>query len=277
MSSLEFVRGKTVSLVTENTQVENEGVRLHVKQEVLDLKNEILNHSGLKNLQEFSRKFQSRPLSNYELKIFFASVGAFFLEIPPGILRLASRITDEWMTIEPLKATEKGARVLFAAVDEFGLNNMEKGLLPTHHQLFLDMVKHWGISTTDLSNTEYILPAAAEFGRFIAEYYRNRTILEGLGVHVTIETTALVEFGAFLQGFQKFYQEYNLQSQNDSVLNFWFIHMDVEDSHGGMGLEMINLYCADRPELLNEARTGINAFMESYSRLYAEINEKLYS
>jgi len=240
------------------------------------LKAEIHSHSGIRKLKKFGNNLQSRPLSSHEMCLFLASMGAFFLEVPPGILSLPSRITDEWLKIEPLKAIEKGARILFAAVDEFGLNDMDHGLLPTHHQLFIDIANHWGVSTADLADEAYILPAGAAFGHRIAEYYRERTILEGLGLHVAVETTATIEFGLFLRGFQKFSKEYKLKASGDPILNFFFIHMDVEASHREMGLEMIELYTKGQPELLAQVRAGVFAFMEAYGCLFAELNEAIY-
>lgn len=241
------------------------------------LKSDIFKHTAIGELKAFGQNLQSRPLEIEELRIFFASVGAFILEIPPGILALASRITDECLKKSPFAALASGARILFAAVDEYGLNDMERGLLPTHHQLYVDMAAHWEITADDLVNAAYTLPSAKVFGHQVAQYYREQDILQGLGFHLAVETTSTLEFGLYLKGFKKFARQYKLQLKNDPILNFLFIHIDVETSHREMGLEMVELYTQGQPKLVDQVPCGAFTFMESYGRLFADLNQMLFA
>ena len=81
-----------------------------------------------------------------------AEIGAELTE--SGGLEKAGDVVD---------ATGRAARILYAAVDEYGLNAMDHGLLPSHHQLYVDMAAHWNISREELLDDRYIVPAGREF------------------------------------------------------------------------------------------------------------------
>src|SRR4029434_5577495 len=100
-----------------------------------------------------------------EVLVLVASKVLFVLEVPPGVVALASRLTDEWFEIDAFQATGRAARILYAAVDEYGLNAMDHGLLPSHHQLYVDMAAHWKISSEELLDLRYILPACRRIAR----------------------------------------------------------------------------------------------------------------
>jgi Iron-containing redox enzyme len=243
---------------------------------VESLKSDIFKHSAIGELKAFGQNLKSRPLTKNELRIFFASVGTFILQIPPGILAFSSRITDEWLIKRPYQALEFGSRILFAAVDEYGLNEMNQGLLPTHHQLYVDMAAHWGITEGELIDANYTLPSGMAFGSQVAEYYRTQSILSGLGFHLAVETTSTLEFGLYLKGFKKFASEYGLHDHDDPILNFLSIYIEVEASHREMGLEMTELYTQGQPDLVDQVRQGAFAFMESYGQLFVDLNHVIF-
>jgi pyrroloquinoline quinone (PQQ) biosynthesis protein C len=210
------------------------------------------------------------------VRVLLASEGLFVLEVPPGVVALASRLTDEWFEIDAFEATGRAARILYAAVDEYGLNAMDHGLLPSHHQLYVDMAAHWSISREELLDDRYIAPAGREFAHTIRQYYRKQPIVEALGFHVANEATAPLDFGVFLKTFQANREAYGLTAQNDPILNFLLVHDDVEVSHREMGVEMVQLYTEGRADLVARARDGVLAYMEIYGRFFAELNDVMF-
>lgn len=269
MPQLRYVRGKSVdpALYTH--------LPLEIDPSVEALKDEVFSHPAVKILEEFGENLKSRPLTRDEVRILLASEGVFVLEVPPGVLALSSRLTDEWFRIDPFQATGRAARVLFAAIDEYGLNAMDSGLLPSHHQLYADMAAHWGITSKELVDDRYVVPTAHEFGWVIRDYYRKQPLIEALGFHVANEATAPLDFGVFLKTFQTHREFYGLK-ENDSVLNFLLIHEDVEVSHREMGVENVQLYTEGRPELVAQARVGVLAYMDIYGRFFAQLNERMF-
>lgn len=270
MTQLRYVRGKSVD-PTKYTHLP-----LQVSQSIEDLKTDVFSHPAVKVLEKFGENLRSRPLTRDEIRVLLASEGMFVLDVPPGILNLASRMTDEWFEIDAFQSTGRAARMLFAAVDEYGLNAVDSGLLPSHHQLYADMAAHWGITTEELLDDRYIVPTGREFAHVIRDYYRRRPIIEGLGFHVANEATAPLDFGVFLSTFQAHREAYGLQSKNDPVLNFLLVHDDVEVSHREMGVELVQLYTEGQPDLVARARHGVFAYMEIYGKFFAELNDAMF-
>lgn len=270
MSKTLYVRGKSVD---QSSDVHKP---LDISPNVERLKTQVFSHPAVGILNSFGENLRSRPLDDDEMRTLLASEGRFVLEVPPGIVRLAGRMTDDWFTHDPFGATGRAARILFAAVDEYGLNDMQTGLLPSHHQLYVDMAAHWGMSAADLADRRYIVPSAYAFGDVIRDYYRERPIVEGLGFHVANEATAPLDFGVFLRSFQEFRDDYGFADDDDPILNFLLVHEDVEVSHREMGVETVQLYTDGRPDLVERARRGVLAYMECYGRFFAELNEAIF-
>ncbi|HET6161796.1 MAG TPA: iron-containing redox enzyme family protein [Dongiaceae bacterium] len=270
MSHLRYVRGKSVD-PTKYTHLP-----LEVSPAIEGLKDVVFSHPAVKTLEAFGENLASRPLTRDEVRILLASEGLFVLEVPPGVLALSSRITDECFEIDPFQATGRAARVLFAAIDEYGLNAMENGLLPSHHQLYADMAAHWGISAHELLDARYCVPTGREFGKIIRRYYREAPIVEALGFHVANEATAPLDFGVFLKTFQTHREFYGLKAENDSVLNFLLVHDDVEVSHREMGVEMVQLYTEGDPEMIERAQKGVLDYMDIYGRFFAELSDAMF-
>lgn len=241
-----------------------------------DIEKEIFSHRGFSELEKFGLGLQSRPLTNDEVRVFFSSLSAFVGDIPGGILSLALRITDEYMPSDPLNATGKAAAILAAAVDEYGLHDTNNGIQRTHHQLFIDVIANWGLKPEDLTNEMYIVPAGAALGRRTAEYYRRRSIPEALGFHFASEATSSVEFGWYLQGFEKFKDIYNLEGENDPALTFFVIHTEVEPCHREYGLQTIISHLHSEPKAWREVLSGIKSFMDGYADLFSAVNQRIF-
>ncbi len=240
------------------------------------LESAVKNHWGFSELNRFGENFKSRPLSDEEIKIFFATLTAFVGDIPGGILSLALRVTDHWMGIDPLNATHKGASVLFAAVDEYGLHEMEAGVQRTHHQLFIDVAEHWKLTGEDLLSPSNVLPEGASFGKRTADYYRFRSIPTSLGFHYASEATSSIEFEHYLTGFQRHSKHYNVTGDNDPALFFFVIHTEVETSHRDMAVEMIKA-CGEDASVFQEAINGVEGFMDGYGSFFRALNNKFFS
>jgi len=249
---------------------------LTVDSRVSELKSVVFDHPSIAILNRFEENLHSRPLTNGEMRILLASEGTFVLEVPPAIVNLSSRITDERFKTDPFGSTGMAARILYAAVDEYGLNQMESiGLLPSHHQLYLDMAAHWGMSAEDLIKDEYIVSEAKKFSKTISVFYRKKPIIQSLGFHVANETTAPLDFGVFLRVFQKYRREYNI-APNDPMLNFLMIHEDVEESHREMGVEMVQMYADGKDDLIEESKVGVYAYMDAYGRFFDQLNSTIF-
>jgi pyrroloquinoline quinone (PQQ) biosynthesis protein C len=270
MSQLRYVRGKSVDPASYTH------LSLPVCEAVEALKTDVFSHPAVKVLEAFGENLRSRPLTREEVRVLLASEGLFVLEVPPGVVALASRLTDEWFEIDAFQATGRAARILYAAVDEYGLNAMDHGLLPSHHQLYLDMAAHWNISSEELLDDRYIVAAGREFAHIIRQYYRRQPVVEALGFHVANEATAPLDFGVFLKTFQTNREAYGLGAENDPILNFLLVHDDVEVSHREMGVEMVQLYTEGRADLVARARAGVLAYMDIYGRFFAELNQAMF-
>lgn len=270
MSNSSYERGKSI----DNSQYAH--VSMPISDNIVALKDAVFSHPAVGILKKFEENLKSRLLTRDEIRVLLASEGMFVLEVPPGIVALASRMTDEWFKKEPFAATGRASRILFAAVDEYGLNDMEHGLLPSHHQLYVDMAAHWNITAKDLLDDRNIVPTAKEFAGTIGDYYRKRPIIEALGFHVANEATAPLDFGVFLATFREYREQYGLKAQNDPHLNFLLVHDDVEVSHREMGVEAVQLYTNGDPKLVSQARRGVFAYMECYGRFFTQLNDRIF-
>ena len=244
----------------------------------LKLEAAVFNHWGFEELNKFGVNFCSRPMSKDELKVFLSTLVAFVGDIPNGIVSLALRITDEWMNKDPLNATRIGAAVLFAAVDEYGLQDMEKGPQITHHQLFLEFSELCGVTSQDLYDTNNSLEEGLAFGRRTADFYRFRSIPAALGFHYASEATSSFEFTHYLRGLKRFSSRYGFsENELDRSLLFFSIHTEVEESHRDMALEMLNKYPGDIDEVSRLALEGVNGFMDGYGMFFKSLNSTIYS
>ena len=176
-----------------------------------------------------------------------------------------------------LNATAEGALILFAAVDEYGLHEMQAGPQRTHHQLYIDVLRHFGITVEDMLDEANILPEGKAMGRRTAEYYRWRSVPEAMGFHFASEATSNIEFGWYLAGFKTFAEEYGLLADGDPALHFFVIHTEVEPGHRDMGREIIKRYARTHKGITPAVVAGITAFLDGYGALFAALNRRLFN
>lgn len=248
-----------------------------VNQRLDKFEERLANHYAMQELGHFGKHLAAAPLDYDGLRTFFATLSAFFKHSPAGIMALALRITDDWMERDRYNATSKGGYILFADVDEYGLNELPtKGMQPTHHQLFLRLSQHLGVTEEDLHSPRYILPSGTEIGELNIEYYRQRTIGNALGFHLASETTSSREFVYFLKGFQAYKDVYKLESNRDPVLEFFRVHTLVEPLHKAMGRSIIDIYSQENPDIFYEVEQGALAFMEGFGNMFRDLNNTIF-
>ena len=235
----------------------------------------IESHPGMFALRRFGEQLRKRPLGPVDLRLFFASTAEFFREVPGGILTLALRLTDDWMPHARFGAVEKGAQILYAAVDEFGLHQLKRGVQASHHAFFLETAAAFGVSAADLDDPAAITQAAREMAALTALFYRRRPIGESLGFHLASELTSDVEFTLCLEGFQAHPQDYALTGPDDPKLGFYLIHTQVEPMHGSTSRTAVRDYLQRRPDCVGEIAAGADAFMDGYGRFFSALTERL--
>lgn len=232
-------------------------------------------HHAFHELKVFGEKLQKKPLNSEELKTFFASLWGFFEAFPTGILALALRVTDDWAKRDPWDATAKGAYVLFADVDEFGLQEVNRKIHRSHHEMFKDFTGHLGVTTSDLQNASYLLPEGADLGKLVAKLYREESLAMGLGMHLASELIASIEFKYFLDGFQAHKEAYNFKSSNDPALTFFRIHTLVEPEHLARNCELIEEYLERNLIDMEERKKGAMKYLDGFEKVYAKFNSVL--
>jgi hypothetical protein len=233
----------------------------------------IESHPGMFALRRFGEQLRKKPLDAAGLRLLFASTAEFFREVPGGILALALRVTDDWMPQERFAAVEKGAQILYSAVDEFGLHQLRRGVQASHHAFFLETAAAFGVSRAALDDPAAITAAAREMAALTALFYRRRPLGEGLGFHLASELTSDVEFTLCLEGLQAHAAHYGLSGPDDPKLGFYRIHTQVEPMHGSSSRTAVRDYLARRPECAGEIAAGAEAFMDAYGRFFATLTD----
>ena len=233
----------------------------------------IESHPGMFALRRFGEQLRKRPLDHAGLRLFFASTAEFFREVPGGILALALRLTDDWMPHARFGAVEKGAHILYSAVDEFGLHQLRRGVQASHHAFFLETAAAFGVSRAALDDPAAITQAAREMAALTSLFYRRRPVGESLGFHLASELTSDVEFTLCLEGLQAHAAHYGLTGPEDPKLGFYFIHTQVEPMHGASSKTAVRDYLARRPDSAAEVAAGADAFMDGYGRFFATLTE----
>lgn len=236
----------------------------------------ISQHNAINELEKFGEYLKQTALNHVELRVFFASLWAFFREVPTGILALSLRVSDDWMSkYDEWEGTSRAAPILYANVDEFGLQSDQK-LLPTHHHLFIELAHVLGVQRQDLLASANILPAGRYFGQLTRDYYRQKDIPAAIGFHLASEFTSSVEFQFFLDGFKAHQEAYQLIGEKQSALTFFKIHTMVEPLHLELGKLSARNYLEKNPEAITEIEVGAMAFMEGFEKLFSSLNHHLF-
>lgn len=231
----------------------------------------------MKDLEIFGNILHDRSLSQDELALFFATVWAFFKDVPAGIIALSANITDQLHKDRETvwEASKMAAYVLYASVDEYGLHQHHRQMLPTHHEMFKELTEHLGVTTDDFFNEKFRLPEGVAMGNNTFRYYRSELIGEALGFHLASEMTSSREFQYFLRGFQAHSAQYGLSNEDDPVLAFFAIHCEVEPMHVSTGKDILSYFLDRDDKTFEHAKRGALAFMDGFGDMFAALNTKL--
>ena len=229
---------------------------------------EVETHAGMAALHAFGARLKQQPMSPAQMTVFLASTAEFFKEVPGGILALGLRVTDDWMSFDRFSAVTRGAVVLYSAVDEFGLHQLQRGVQASHHTLFRDMAAGFGVAEGDLLNPAQVLPEATAMAEATRAYYRSKSIAAGLGFHLASEISSDIEFNLCLEGLRAFPKDYDLRSDDDPKLRFYLIHTHVEPMHGSTSREAVVACLLRDPAAASDIRAGAIAFMDLYGKLF---------
>jgi hypothetical protein len=233
-------------------------------------------HSAWRELEAFGANLHARPISREGLLQFLASTSVTFREAPQSILHFAVRVTDDWIPRDRYRAQSIAAKILYSAVDEYGLHEAHKGFAATHSEVFLEMARRWGFSERELLDPSNSSPEAFALTDAITDYYRNRSVPEAAGFHVALERLSDREFQLCWLGFRQHWKAYELESPDDPTLEFYGMHTEQEPMHGTTGLDVVTEYATDQAQ---EERiyAGAAGFMEPYERFFADMNRRLFA
>ena len=195
--------------------------------------------------------------------------------MPSGIITLSARITEDLVITKPWEATQQAAYILYASVDEYGLHEHSKHMLPTHHQLFKQMTEKLGLSDQQVLGEDYVDPAGLRMGQLTRDYYCNLSLGQALGFHLASEMTSSREFRHFLRAFQAHAETYGLEGENDPVLLFFKIHCEVEPMHVSTGKDILAYFLAQDSQVEADAMEGAMTFMEGFGAMFESINERV--
>lgn len=258
----------------ENIKFSKQTVQQHKELSTLIISHKAIR--GASSLSTFGENLKSRALNKDELSTFFATLWAFFKEVPGGIITLAARVTDDWMKHSTWEGTTVAARVLFASVDEYGLHQHHKHILPTHHELFRDLISHLGLEPSDLLDDKYIEPAGDLMGQATYRYYRTESLGEAIGFHLASEITSSREFQYFLEGFKKFTLAYKLKDEDDPVLSFFQVHCEVEPLHVLTGKDIAMSYLHRCPWMFEDMKRGAQIFLDRFDQMFIALNNTIF-
>lgn len=235
----------------------------------------IAHHNAIQELDKFRQLICDAPMTPEETKMFFATLWAFFKDVPSGILSLAAKITDELLDTQTWQASAQAAYILYASVDEYGLQQCQNRMLTTHHQMFEELITHCGLSHDDIFNPKYVKPSGTAMGDRTYRYYRSNKIGEALGFHLASEMTSAREFQYFLQGFQAHPAAYNLKHADDPILAFFKIHCEVEPLHVQTSRTILTKMMSHTPNIAEDAMRGAMAFMNGFEQMFIAMNTTL--
>lgn len=235
----------------------------------------IVRHNAMIELDKFGELLCSRAIDDRERKVFFATMWAFLKYVPSGIINLAAKMTDEHIESQTWEASAQAAYILYASIEEYGLQHYRTRMLTTHHQMFKKLITHFGITDEDIFNKTYIKPIGTKMGKNVYKYYRSDKLGEALGFHLASEMMSSRAFHYFLKGFQKHPREYNLIHANDPILDFFKVHCEIDPMHVETGRNMLVSYIAKNNNVTNDTMEGALAYMGCIEQMFKMMNIEL--
>jgi len=235
-----------------------------IEQEIKDL---IHSHEAMHVLETaFGTNLKRAPLSRENLKTFLACHIAGVRDVPTSILTLATRLSHECMKIDYFGGHAIGARILFAAVHEYGLQNTEAGIEKTHFELYRDAIHSWGFTVDEILKHEKIFPACSELCTYNETMAQTGPVAKALGCHFALEITADREFYLLWEGFSQHWKAYGLTGMDDPALGFYNIHIIQEPLHGDQSREALIRYLSLVPHEKPLVMEGVSQYLEMYTK-----------
>ncbi len=232
----------------------------------------INDHAAWTPFRQFAKRLLERPLTRDQLRVYLASTSKCFSEAPVGIAALGIRVADDWQEREPFGFLARSALVMYSASEEFGLHDTKSGILESHREFFGRMIRSWGFTVEEITDKANVTEQATELARVIREWYRKRSIADGIGMHLASEYTSGDEFGMNMDAFSKNWEAYGLKAPDDPTLDFYRIHTLVEPMHGETARAAADLYNDYPDEILH----GATAFMDAWGPVWDRFN-RLFS
>jgi hypothetical protein len=228
----------------------------------------ILEHDGWEVMEDYGRLLKSRIMSRDQLKVYFANQMLTAWDVPPGILALTVKISDDWMNRDAFASHGVAAKTLFAGIHEYGLHAPERLGIAKHHFLLLKEAHlSWGFDAEELHRMKdgnQIWPEARALASCIYDFMRLRPVGQGVGAHMAIEVTADREWGLNYEAFSHLWKEYGLSGPDDPAVGFYGIHNEQEPIHASLTSEVAELYSNIGEE--KDVVIGISTFMDVWAK-----------
>jgi pyrroloquinoline quinone (PQQ) biosynthesis protein C len=230
---------------------------------------ECVNHDAMAELRAFNSQFAARPLKRGELLLFMSSLAAFNRHTIGGIAILAGRLSDQVLPLLPRNGHEIGARVLDAAVDEYGLRESL-----THVELARQFTEHLGISAREIDARDNACSAALELGDALFAWYRESPVAFSLGVHAASEATSVEEFASWHDAFLKFPQ-YRF-SRDIPEFEYMRAHYVHEPDHIDGAKYCVARYLDVLPGERRILREGLQEYLDLYQKMFRQLNARIF-
>ena len=226
-------------------------------------------HPAVAALRSFNERFASRVLGRTELRLFLASMAAFNRHTIGGIAILAGRLSDQILPHRPRTGHEIGARVLDAAIDEYGLRESV-----THVELGRRFAEHLGISAAEVESRAHACPAALELGDALFSWYREMPTAFSLGVHTASEVTSVKEFMAWHDIFLKFpHYRCTRELPEFEYMRAHYVH---EPDHVNSARLCVEKYLDVLPAQGQLLREGAETYLGLYQAMFHELDTLIF-
>jgi hypothetical protein len=212
----------------------------------------IANSDAIAALNLFNNKLSS-GLDEPVARAFIASLFAFNRGTPAGIAQLAGRWADDIATRDPLHAHRYAARMLEAAVDEFGLAHTDP-----HVELFAAFAGRWGITPAGVFDRTLAVPASRTLGDKVFDWYRTAPLTTAMAIHFVSEETSTAEFTAWGRIFPD--EPYAK------------VHAVLEPGHSTDAGDCLALHLAAHPDGVDEAQAAIAPYLDLYRAMFEELD-----
>lgn len=97
-----------------------------------------------------------------------------------------------------------------------------------------------------------------------------------ISFHLASELTSWWEFKYFYEGILEHKKAYNIESEKNPAMKFFYIHTLVETEHLAQSEDILNAFVQMDSNALNDIYDGIELYMKSYHDLFSSLNVRIY-